>query len=28
VAQIFGPGAPITDSVAWVSGRFGPSRAA
>lgn len=28
VAQIFGPGAPITDIVAWVTGRFGPSRAA
>ncbi len=27
VAQIFGPGAPITDIVAWVTGRFGPSRA-
>jgi methylmalonyl-CoA mutase, C-terminal domain len=28
VAQIFGPGAPITDIVAWVTDRFGPSRAA
>ena len=28
VAQIFGPGAPITDIVSWVTGRFGPGRAA
>jgi len=28
VAQIFGPGAPISDIVTWVTARFGPSRAA
>jgi methylmalonyl-CoA mutase C-terminal domain/subunit len=25
VAQIFGPGAPITDIVTWVTGRFAPA---